>query len=72
MQSLYHAYQCYERRVLRGELGKLTPAKFQPSPKVVRLPFTYRLGDRLVQIGLKLKGQAQAGHALSSSTMAEK
>jgi hypothetical protein len=72
MQSYYHAYQSYERRILRGELGKITPAKFQPSPNVVRLPLTYRLGDRLVRIGLKLKGQARAGHALSSSTMAEK
>jgi hypothetical protein len=72
MQSLYHAYQAYERRVLRGELTERTSATSRAVIRTPRLPFTFRLGDRLVRIGLKLKQRALAGHALSSSTMAEK
>jgi hypothetical protein len=71
MQSLYQAYQSYERKVLRGELDKI-PAVPHSELKNNRLPFSYRLGDSLVRIGLKLKRQAQAGHALTSTTMALK
>jgi len=72
MHSLYQAYQAYERRVSRDELGTLTPIRRISTARSPLPSLSYRLGDWLVRIGLKLKHQPQAGHALTSTTMAEK
>jgi hypothetical protein len=71
MLSLYHAYQAYERRAIRGELDA-EPAAPKKANRFSRPPFTFRLGDLLIRTGLRLKHQTQAGHALASTTMAEK
>lgn len=71
MNHLYHAYQTYERRVIRDELAiPSAAARVHQSP--IRQPLAYRLGERLVRIGLKLQRQTRAGHALTTTTMAEK
>jgi hypothetical protein len=71
MNHLYHAYQTYERRIIRGELDKV-PAAPHVHQSPIRPPLAYRLGERLVRIGLKLQRQTLAGHTLTSTTMAEK
>jgi hypothetical protein len=71
MNSLYQAYQAYERRVSRGELTTHQVAVPQIS-LLNRLPITYRLGKNLVRLGLKLERRALAGHALTSLSRAEK
>ena len=71
MLSLYHAYQAYERRVARGELD-IEPVAPKKASRFSHPPFTFRLGDLLIRTGMKLKHQNQAGHALTSTTMAEK
>ncbi len=68
MNSLYQAYQAYERRILHGELDTRKPV----TPRTIRFSFTYRLGDLLLHLGLKLKRRALAGHAITFATMAEK
>jgi hypothetical protein len=68
MNSLYQAYQSYERRVLRGELQDVAPEKI----RAPRLTFRYRLGDRLVRLGMKLKYRAYAGHSLAGTARASK
>ncbi len=71
MLSLYHAYQAYERRMLRSELSATAPAPKKESRKA-RLPLAFRLGDLLVRVGTRLKHEAITGHALTSSIMAER
>ncbi len=68
---MYHAYQAYERRICRGELDR-TPIALRTKRVAGRLPFAYRLGERLVRAGLKLQRRALAGHALAFTTMAER
>jgi hypothetical protein len=45
--SIYHAYECYERRVMRGEFSARS-AGFHP-------PLAVRVGDLLIATGLRLK-----------------
>lgn len=71
MLSLYHAYQAYENRLARGEFDNL-PARVRKPREVPHLPFTFRLGNLLIRTGVRLMQRTQAGHALTSSTMAEK
>lgn len=71
MLSLYHAYQAYEKRLSRGEFDS-TPARVKKSRRTPHLPFTFRLANLLIRTGVKLMQRTQAGHALTSSTMAEK
>ncbi len=70
MQSLVHAYQAYEQRVLKGELGENPAPQTLKPARFMRLPFTYRLGEGLVRIGTKLKNRTRAGHTLAAGTMA--
>jgi hypothetical protein len=71
MLSIYQAYQAYERRANRGEVDELITPRIKVM-KPIRLTFSWRLGDLLIRTGMKLKHQTQAGHALTTSTMAEK
>lgn len=71
MSSIYHAYQAYEQRVTRGEFDEM-PGDHRKIIKPFKVKFSYRLGDWLIRTGLKLKHQTQAGHALTTSTMAER
>jgi hypothetical protein len=71
MLSLYHAYQAYEKRLSRGEFSS-APSRARKAKEIHHLPFTFRLGNLLIRMGVKLMQRTQAGHALTSSTMAEK
>lgn len=71
MLSLYHAYQAYERRMMRSELSATAPGSQKESRKA-HLPLAFRLGNLLVRVGTRLKREAVTGHALTSSIMAER
>ena len=71
MLSLYHAYQAYEKRLAHDEFNS-SPARVRKARQIHHLPFTFRLGNLLIRTGVKLMQRTQAGHALTSSTMAEK
>jgi hypothetical protein len=53
MKSLYHAYQAYERRVIRGEFDN--PPKKAQNLSTPPEPILARLGDLLIQTGMRLK-----------------
>jgi hypothetical protein len=59
MMSFYRAYQCFERRVIRGELHS----------RLTRQPLRVRLGDWLIRAGLRLKRPYSAEPRLNSSTL---
>jgi len=67
MKSLYHAYQAYERRVIRSELDN-TPGKavnrFAP-----REPLLAQVGDLLIHTGLRLKRRYATGKLMAWSPM---
>jgi hypothetical protein len=69
MLSLYHAYECYERRVARGEFDNVRSAP-QKAIRVARPSLSFRLGDLLIRTGMRLKHQTQAGHALTAAARA--
>jgi hypothetical protein len=67
MNSLYSAYQAYERRVIRGEFN-ISPEKtqkFSPPPE----PLLARLGDLLIQTGVKLKARQATSKSLTWSPL---
>jgi hypothetical protein len=67
MNSLYDAYQAYERRVIRGELDTVpAEAAKKASP---REPLLAQLGDLLIHTGLKLKRRYAAGKPMAWSPM---
>jgi hypothetical protein len=75
MKSIYHAYQTYERRVARGEMdlyGTSPRRHGQQTLPPQGEPLLARLGDALIRTGMKLKRTRRAGHAMPSTTMAEK
>jgi hypothetical protein len=45
--ALYHAYESYERRVMRGEFAARSASS--------RPPLAVRIGDLLINTGLRLK-----------------
>jgi hypothetical protein len=67
MNSLYHAYQCYERRAERGEFSPEPRKKVQRQvfPNILEL----ELGDILIKAGLKLKRHAVAGKSMAWSPL---
>lgn len=69
MESFYHAYEAYERRVIRGEFAG--PAlKNQPThPFPYFEPILARLGDFLVRTGMRLKYRYAAGKPMAWSPM---
>ena len=67
MKSFYHAYQAYERRVIRGEFDDL-PRKTKNRSNPIE-PLLSQLGDLLIQMGLKLKQQHATSKPLAWSPM---
>jgi hypothetical protein len=67
MNSLYHAYQAFERRAERGEFSPepRKKASHQPSPKRLEI----WLGEILINTGLKLKRHAVAGKSMAWSPL---
>jgi hypothetical protein len=65
MESLYHAYQAYEKRAERGEF---LPKSKENSPSTHRA-LRARLGDLLIRTGLKLQGRDCAGKPMAWSPM---
>jgi hypothetical protein len=67
MKSLYHAYEAFERRVERGEFS------LESTPKAPRQPISktleIRLGEVLINAGLKLKRHAVAGKSMAWSPL---
>lgn len=68
MESLYQAYQAYERRVIRGEF-------YQPRPAVTYIRYSFRepalarLGDFLIRTGMRLKCRYAAGKPMAWSPL---
>ena len=67
MKSLYHAYQAYERRVIRGELDN-SPG-IAANRAAPREPLLAQFGDLLIHTGLKLKRRYAAGKSMAWSPM---
>jgi len=66
MDSLYHAYQCYEQKAARGEFCT------RQSPRAPRLADSLEclladLGDGLIRLGTKLKRRCELKQTLSGS-----
>jgi hypothetical protein len=68
MESLYQAYQAYERRVERGEFSAQRQAETY-LPFAVREPLMAKFGDLLIRAGLKLKRRYTAGKPMAWSVM---
>jgi hypothetical protein len=67
MKSLYHAYEAYEHRVIRGEFDSI-PRKAVKSA-APREPLLSRIGDLLIHTGLRLKRRTAAGKPMAWSPM---
>jgi len=68
MESLYHAYQAYERRAERGEFSTQRPKKVYIR-YAYREPVLARVGDFLIRTGLKLKCRYATGKPMAWSPM---
>jgi len=67
MKSLYSAYQAYEIRVIRGEMdGNAGKKTKQPE---IHESLLARLGDLLIQAGMRLKRQQVAGKPMAWSPL---
>jgi hypothetical protein len=67
MKSFYHAYLAYETRVIRGEMDGYA-AKKTNRPEMTKPLFT-RLGDLLIQVGMRLKRRQVAGKPMAWSPL---
>jgi hypothetical protein len=67
MKSLYHAYEAYERRVIRGELSTMPRKAIKKSAR--HEPLLAQLGDLLIRTGLRLKQRTAAGKPMAWSPM---
>jgi hypothetical protein len=65
MNSLFDAYQAYERQVIRGEFNKVSGKTADRS--VPREPLLVKIGDLLIQIGQKLKQRHSTGKPMTWS-----
>jgi hypothetical protein len=67
MKTYYDAYQAYEHRVIRGEFD--TTPKTVKKPTARREPLLVKLGDLLINTGLKLKRRYATGKPMAWSPM---
>jgi len=67
MKSFYHAYQCYERRAERGEF--FSGFTKEHTRRVPSKTLEIRLGEFLINAGLKLKRHAVAGKSMAWSPL---
>jgi hypothetical protein len=67
MKSFYHAYEAYERRVIRGEFDTVLRKAVKPSSP--REPLLAQLGDLLIHTGLRLKRRYAAGKPMAWSPL---
>jgi hypothetical protein len=68
METLLHAYEAYERRVIRGEFSThRLPRKKNQSPFTASMAAS--LGDLMIKAGLKLKRRALTGKSMAWSPM---
>ncbi len=66
MDSLYHAYEAYEKKAIRGEFSNFpTPQKHLP----YREPVLARFGDFLIRTGTRLKCRYATGKPMAWSPM---
>jgi hypothetical protein len=68
MESLYHAYEAYEHRVMRGEFSARRPARAHNS-STAHEPLLAQFGDLLIRLGLKLKRRYASGKPMAWSPM---
>jgi len=68
MESLYHAYEAYERRVERGEFSVPHSEKTYIR-YAFQEPVLARLGDLLIRTGMKLKCRYATGKPMAWSSM---
>jgi hypothetical protein len=68
MESLYQAYQAYERRVLHGEFTTRR-ARQVYIQTTFREPVLSKIGDLLIRTGLRLKRRYAAGKPMAWSPM---
>ena len=68
MESLYQAYQAYERRVERGEFSTYPRAETYMQ-FAVREPLLAQFGDLLIRTGWKLKYRSTGGKPMAWSPM---
>jgi hypothetical protein len=67
MKTYYDAYQAYERRVIRGEFDNSPRSAIKPTSP--REPLLVKLGDLLINTGLKLKRRYATGKPMAWSPM---
>jgi hypothetical protein len=68
MESLYQAYQAYERRVLRGEFSTRR-ARHLHIQTAFGEPVLSKIGDLLIRTGLRMKRRYATGKPLAWSHM---
>jgi hypothetical protein len=68
MESLYHAYEAYERRVMRGEFSSRRLAREYNQP-AFHERLLAQFGDLLIRTGLKLKHRYASGKPMAWSPM---
>ena len=68
MESLYQAYEAYERRVMRGEFSTRRPARVN-NRSIPHEPLLAQFGDLLIRAGLKLKRRYTTGKPMAWSPM---
>ena len=66
MESLYHAYEAYERRVGRGEFSTRRPVGKNDHSAFYE-PILEKFGDLLIRTGLKLKHHHAVGKPMAWS-----
>ncbi len=65
MNDHYHAYEAYERRVMRGEFARFP--ENNPKQRTPREPILTQLGDLLIQTGMRLKVRNAARNPMTWS-----
>ncbi len=68
MESLVHAYEAYEKRVMRGEFS--APRSKEPVRRYsFREPLGARFGEFLIRTGMRIRCRYAAGKPMAWSPM---